>query len=58
MSMVELTTMVKGLKDLIDERDRKIAESKEKIIEEYVKKIAAYKKEMHNELDVQIRGLS
>jgi len=56
--MVELTTMVKGLKDLIDERDRKIAESKEKIIEEYVKKIAAYKKEMHNELDVQIRGLS
>jgi hypothetical protein len=56
--MVELATMVKGYKELQEERDRKIIEAKEKINEEYAKKLEAYKKEMHKELDMQIRGLS
>jgi len=55
---MEIVTMLQGYKDLIAERDKKIAESTQSIKEEYEKLMADHKKAMHHELDKQVRGFS
>ena len=49
--------MLQSHKDLVLERDRKIEESAKVITEEYAKKLETHKKELHRELDAQIKTL-
>jgi hypothetical protein len=56
--MPGMETMIQGYKDIIIERDHKVEESVKAIKDEYEAKLAEHKKEMHKELDRQVRGLS
>jgi len=56
--MPGMDTMIQGYKDIIVEREHKIEEMTNTIKDEYEHKLADYKKEMHKELDRQVRGLS
>ena len=56
--MPGMDTMIQGYKDIVNERERKIEEAVKTIKDDYETKLADYKKEMHKELDRQVRGLS
>lgn len=56
--LAEIPTMLQQHKDLVIERDRKIEEAKQQIIDEYDKILKEHQKNIHKEVDAKIRGLS
>lgn len=56
--MADINTMLQEYKDLQGDRDKRIAEAKKTISEEYKVKLNELQKKMHEEVDNQVRGLS